>query len=57
MNFCINSPQLYINFSRQEHQILLSWVAIKGFQSINPLSFFKKILIFDKKTLLNTKLN
>ena len=30
MDFRINLTQFYINFSRQEHQIELSWVAIKS---------------------------
>ena len=30
MNFRINLKQFYTNFSRHEHQIELSWVAIKS---------------------------
>ena len=38
MNFRINLTQFYINFSKQEHQIELSLVAI-SFQPIPPLIF------------------
>ena len=41
MNFLINLTQLYINFSRQKHQIdvLINALRFSGF-SLYPLSFF-----------------
>ena len=55
MNFGIILTQFYINFSRQEHQIKLSWVAIKSYSdqlsAYTPFHFSFTVPLSSKKRI------